>query len=740
MARKPRSRNSEESISTENMSLEERMDVLEGELEDMNMTTSVQSKDITTLRARVEQLNDDIDEISEGASAEDLARVEGAIAALEAKVNEAAASLQERAGDIETVRREIEAVGTSGRELGDKLDTLQGNVDSLQGSVDERIEAVKSDLEQCAAFVKKEDLDEFNLSTMVKLEEIEQRADTSQQSLRQQLDSVYDTLRGEMDTLRTECADLQKGATEESMEELRQSVQGIKESLEGSAELSEKAKAALEAVRKLEELSAEFESRLTDQLKNIEEQMARLDPRFAAVTEKAEEAEAQVLSQMETVRMALRLVEQLDEKSKAVTINPAAAAAAVPAQPIVVQAAPAGSQADIAPTGVLVTDADVVIPATSEDLGYELSDVLGVVVQNNASDLHIKVGVPPMVRLHGELVPVGQAALTSDDAKALVFSAMSKSQRKQLLCGREVDFAYACDGARYRVNAFMERGNVSAAFRMLRSDIATLDSLGLPEVLKKLAMSNNGIILVTGPAGSGKSTTLAAMLDYINENRKCHVVTIEDPIEFFHKDKMSIITQREVGLDTSSFVEALRMSLRQDPNVIMVGEMRDAETMMTAVTAAETGHLVLSTLHTPNAVQAVDRIIDTFSGDIQRQFRLLLSSSLRGVISQKLLLRADGAGRVAAAEIMVNTPTISSLILEGKTNEIYPFIQQGSNDGMQTFTQSMLQLYNDGLITKEEGFSHADQPTEFRMGMEGHIASNTAAQNEIADETLMNWL
>lgn len=717
------------------MTLEERMDALEGELEDVNMTNSVQSKDITTLRARVEQLTDDIDEISEGASAEDLARVEGAIAALEAKINEAAASLEaslvERASDIESVRRELEAVGDSGKATDAKLD-------SFQGSINERIDAVKNDLEQCSTLAKKEELDEVNLNTLLKLEEIEQKADAQKQNLIQQVDSIYETLHGEMDALRAECAELQKGATEESLEELRRAVQGIQESLEGAGELSDKAKAALETVNKLEELSTEFENHISEKLRNIEDQMARLDPRFAAVTEKAEEAEAQVLSQMETVRMALRLVEQLDDRSKSVSVAPSSPS--ISPQPIVVQAGPAAAANDLTPTGLVITDADLEIPSTSEDLGYELSDVLGVVVQNVASDLHIKVGVPPMVRLHGELVPVGQAALTSDDAKALVFSAMSKSQRRQLLCGREVDFAYACDGARYRVNAFMERGNVSAAFRMLRNDIATLDSLGLPEVLKKLAMANNGIILVTGPAGSGKSTTLAAMLDYINENRKCHVVTIEDPIEFFHKDKMSIITQREVGLDTPSFVEALRMSLRQDPNVIMVGEMRDAETMMTAVTAAETGHLVLSTLHTPNAVQAVDRIIDTFSGDIQRQFRLLLSSSLRGVVSQKLLLRADGNGRVAAAEIMVNTPTISSLILEGKTNEIYSFIQQGSNDGMQTFTQSMLQLYADGLITKEEGMSHADQPTEFRMGLEGHVASNTAAQNEIADETLMNWL
>ena len=724
MARKPRSRNSEDGISTENMTLEERMDALEGELEDMNLTSSVQSKDITTLRARVEQLNDDIDEISEGASAEDLARVEGAISALETKLNEAAASLQEYGGSFEEVRKELEAVGSSGKELGEKLE-------SLSGSIDERIEAVKTDLEKCASFAKKEELDDATLNTMVKLEEIEQRADTNQQSLRQQLDSVYETLHSEMDSLRTECEELQKGAANESLEELRRTVTGIKDTLEGADDIKEKAKAAQETVGKLEVMSADLESRLSEQIKKIEERLAHLDPRFDAVTEKAEEAEAQVLSQMETVRMALRLVEQLDERSKVVSAAPA---------PSVQPAAVAPAGAEVSPTGTVITDADIEVPATSENLGYELSDVLGVVVQNNASDLHIKVGVPPMVRLHGELVPVGQAALASNDAKALVFSSMTKAQRRQLLSGHEVDFAYACDGARYRVNAFMERGNVSAAFRMLRTDIATLDTLGLPEVLKKLAMSNNGIILVTGPAGSGKSTTLAAMLDYINENRKCHVVTIEDPIEFFHKDKMSIITQREVGLDTPSFVEALRMSLRQDPNVIMVGEMRDAETMMTAVTAAETGHLVLSTLHTPNAVQAVDRIIDTFSGDLQRQFRLLLSSSLRGVVSQKLLLRADSAGRVAATEIMVNTPTISSLILEGKTNEIYPFIQQGSNDGMQTFTQSMLQLYNDGLITKEEGLSHADQPTEFRMGLEGHVASNTAAQPDMADETLMNWL
>ncbi|MCR5661859.1 MAG: type IV pilus twitching motility protein PilT [bacterium] len=416
--------------------------------------------------------------------------------------------------------------------------------------------------------------------------------------------------------------------------------------------------------------------------------------------------------------MALRLVEQLDDRVRSVNQNVGQAPQAV-SKPIIEQAEEAPEE------------------AISEDLGYDLGDILQVVVKHGASDLHLKAGTPPTVRLHGDLVPVGNQILSPEDARGLIMSAMTKNQRALLNAGKEVDFAYACDGARFRVNAFLERGNVSAAFRMLRTDIPPIDSLGLPPVVKKLASLHNGLILVTGPAGSGKSTTLAAVIDYINTTRKAHVVTVEDPIEFFHKDKMSLITQREVGADTSTFAEALRMSLRQDPNVIMVGEMRDPETIMMAVTAAETGHLVLSTLHTPNATQAVDRILDTFTGDMQRQFRLLLANSLRGVMSQKLVTRAEGKGRALAAEVMIVTPTISSLILEGKTEDIYPYIKEGSNDGMQTFTQSLLQLYNDGVITKEEGLFYADQPTEFRMGVEG---ATTSTSGDMVDETLMNWL
>ena len=378
----------------------------------------------------------------------------------------------------------------------------------------------------------------------------------------------------------------------------------------------------------------------------------------------------------------------------------------------------------------------------SADLGFELHDLLHVVVKHNASDLHIKVGAPPTVRLDGELVPVGSQVLTAQDCKGLIFGAITRAQRRRLFERKELDFAYTTPTARYRVNAFLQRGTVSAAFRMLRTEIPALDDLGLPPVLKQLAEFGNGLILVTGPAGMGKSTTLAAMIDHINSTRKQHIITIEDPIEFLHTDKMSLVTQREIGADTTSYTDALRQALRQDPNVILIGEMRDAETIMTAATAAETGHLVLSTLHTPNATQAIDRILDTFKGDQQAQFRLLLSNVLRGVVSQRLLLRADGQGRIPAVEVMIATSTITSLILEGRTQEIYPYMQQGATEGMQTFTQSLTQLYESGLITREEAMYHADQPTEFRLGTEGHVPAATSSASSYSSEgdTLMNWL
>jgi len=394
---------------------------------------------------------------------------------------------------------------------------------------------------------------------------------------------------------------------------------------------------------------------------------------------------------------------------------------------------PAGTVAAERPT--VGTNRAGILPPKPSELAFTLDDLLRVVINYNASDLHIKAGAPPTVRLNGDLVPIGDRSLTEEDARYLILTSLTPEKRERLGDRREVDHAYVSHGVRFRLNAFFERGRLSGAYRTVSTQVPSFESLGLPSVLGRLSNLHNGLLLVTGPAGSGKSTTLASVVDWINRNRRAHVVTIEDPIEYFHHDIHSFISQREVGTDTSSFAEALRQALRQDPNVIMVGEMRDTETILTAVTAAETGHLVLSTLHTPNTVQSVDRILDTFSGDQQKQIRMLLSSSLRGVVSQKLLQRADGKGRVPAVEVLVCTSTIASLILEGNTKEIYPYIQQGASEGMQTFTSSLTRLLEQGLVSREEAMFHAEQTTEFRLA-----TRHTELRDGRPSGSYMNWL
>lgn len=368
-----------------------------------------------------------------------------------------------------------------------------------------------------------------------------------------------------------------------------------------------------------------------------------------------------------------------------------------------------------------------------EGMNFELQDLMRTVIKNRASDLHLKPYAPPTVRLDGQLVPIGSEELTEEQSRYLVLSALSPNKRARLSGLQEVDHAYKCFGVRFRVNAFLERGHISAAFRMINSTVPSFEELGLPQSLEHLASLQDGLVLITGPAGSGKSTTLASVIDWINERRRTHVVTIEDPIEFHHRDKTAYISQREVGTDTASFVEALKQALRQDPNVIMVGEMRDAETIMTAVTAAETGHLVLSTLHTPNTVQAIDRIVDSFEGNAQKQVRTLLASSLRGVVSQKLLNRCDGGGRIPAVEVLINTSTVSSHIIDGQTQEIYQYMQRGQSEGMQTFTQSLLSLLERGMITYEDAAHVADRKTELRLATEqGGQRERAMANRQIA--------
>ena len=346
----------------------------------------------------------------------------------------------------------------------------------------------------------------------------------------------------------------------------------------------------------------------------------------------------------------------------------------------------------------------------------DIAELLKHVVESGASDLHLTAMRPPMVRLSGKLVPGGYAdELTPDDTKALIYSILTDDQKAKFEEDHELDFSIGIPGiSRFRVNVFMQRGCVSGVFRTIGENIPSCQELGLSETVQNLALLPRGLVCVTGPTGCGKSTTLAAMINLVNHERDGHIITIEDPIEFLHPHIRSTINQRELGSDTYSFPRALKAVLREDTNVILVGEMRDLETIAAALTLAETGHLVLSTLHTQDAAQTVDRIIDVFPPYQQEQIRVMLASTLKGVISQVLLPRADGPGRVAAREILVVTPAISALIREGKTHQIYSAIQTGASYGMCTIEKSLGELHAAGLISDEDALSKANHPQELR--------------------------
>jgi twitching motility protein PilT len=346
----------------------------------------------------------------------------------------------------------------------------------------------------------------------------------------------------------------------------------------------------------------------------------------------------------------------------------------------------------------------------------DLADLLKHAVESGASDLHLTASRPPMVRISGSLLPSGyNTELGHEDTKALIYSILTDDQKAKFEEEHELDFSIGIPGiSRFRVNVFMQRGCVSGVFRTIGENIPSCQDLGLGETIQQLAMLPRGLVCVTGPTGCGKSTTLAAMINLVNQEKDAHIVTIEDPIEFLHPHIRSTINQRELGSDTFSFPRALKAVLREDPNVILVGEMRDLETIAAALTLAETGHLVLSTLHTQDAAQTVDRIIDVFPPYQQEQIRVMLASTLKGVISQVLVPRADGQGRVAAREILVVTPAISALIREGKTHQVYSAIQTGATHGMCTMEKSLADLYQAGLITAEDALSKSNHPQELR--------------------------
>src|SRR3954466_11469604 len=351
-------------------------------------------------------------------------------------------------------------------------------------------------------------------------------------------------------------------------------------------------------------------------------------------------------------------------------------------------------------------------------MDFDFYDVLLQVMERNASDLHLTAGAPPMIRHHGKLHALDYPRLTPQLCREVIYSILTNDQRKKLETDWQIDFAYSIPGrARFRVNAYFQRASLSAAFRLIPSDMPRLDSLALPPVLRDFTRKPRGFVLVTGPTGSGKSTTLAAMLDVINEERHEHILTIEDPIEFLHRHKSCIVNQRELGADAKSFGMGLKAALRQDPDVILVGEMRDLETISTALTAAETGHLVFATLHTQDTAQTVDRIVDVFPPEQQQQVRVQLSVALQGIVTQQLLPTADAQGRAVAAEILVPTPAVRNLIREGKTHQIYSALQTGGATGMQTMDAALADLVREQKISRELAEARSSTPEELRRLM-----------------------
>ena len=360
-------------------------------------------------------------------------------------------------------------------------------------------------------------------------------------------------------------------------------------------------------------------------------------------------------------------------------------------------------------------------------MNFDFADILLEVIESKASDLHLTAGSPPMIRKKGKLGALDYPVLSAQDTREIVYSILNNEQRKRLETDWQIDLSYSVPGkARFRVNAFFQRASIGAVMRTIPTVIPKLSDLGLPPVLEDFIRKPRGFVLVTGPTGSGKSTTLAAMIDMINEQRHEHILTIEDPIEFLHRHKNCVVNQRELGTDAQSFAAGLKAALRQDPDVILVGEMRDLETMMTALTAAETGHLVFATLHTQDTAQTVDRIVDAFPPAQQHQVRVQLSIALQGVVTQQLLPTPDGKERVCATEVLVPTAGVRNLIREGKTHQIYSALQTGASHGMQTMDASLVELVRQGKITKELAERRSSSPGELMrlLGSGGMGGSN----------------
>ncbi len=397
--------------------------------------------------------------------------------------------------------------------------------------------------------------------------------------------------------------------------------------------------------------------------------------------------------------------------------------APVPGRPTAPQAASAARPAAPAPAA----------PAGPAGARLQLNEMLRIATERKASDLHLKVGAYPVLRLDGRLTPLQERErLSREWMSDTLFGIMNPAQKELFKKNTDLDMAYSVPGlGRFRVNVYQQRGTMGAVLRVIPMKILTIRELGLPPILERLALEPRGLILVTGTTGSGKSTSLAAMIDHVNASRNCHIMTIEDPIEYLHRDKLSLVNQREVGFDATSFAAALRASLRQDPDVILVGEMRDYETVSTALVAAETGHLVLSTLHTADAAETINRVISVFPPHQQQQIRLQLATVLQGIVSMRLVPRADGTGRIPAVEVLIATTQVRECIIAPeRTKEITDIIAAGvSQYGMQTFDQALMDLYHRELITYEEALHQATNPDDFALKVRG-IQSTEDMSNE----------
>ena len=365
-------------------------------------------------------------------------------------------------------------------------------------------------------------------------------------------------------------------------------------------------------------------------------------------------------------------------------------------------------------------------------LQVNLHQLLKAMIEKGASDMHITTGTPPLLRIDGDIVPLKLPPLSPVDSKQLCYSILTEDQKIDFEKTNELDLSFGVKNlSRFRANIYMQRGAVAGAFRTIPFKILSFDELGLPPICAELCTKPNGLVLVTGPTGSGKSTTLASMIDKINSEQRCHIMTIEDPIEYLHPHKLCVVNQREIGTDTATFKGALKYVLRQDPDVVLIGEMRDIETMEAALTISETGHLVFATLHTNSAISTINRIIDSFPPHQQEQIRAKLSFVLQGVITQQLLPRAGGPGRALALEVLIPTAAIRNLIREGKVHQLYSQMQMGQDKhGMQTLNQALYTLYSRRLITLEEGLSRSIEPEELRMMVEQRSIVPTAAAKE----------